>query len=205
MAVAQAYLAVLCPMQCDSASGRMCDRGRAIANDRPARCNRPPHMAERYDEPYPREPYRGERGHGRDERGFDPRVSTEIRPEFDEEEAVRHREAGEAERRRARHADRLYRRDYGPYDYGWASQRIRGCRGHGRGLLGSDTRTPGSLHRHRRPMGRNHARRDDRRRHASLAERRSLPLGERRNVSRHFNRSQRHPRGFSGLTRSCKC
>lgn len=79
-------------------------------------------MARGYDEGYRREPYRGERGYARDERGFDPRVSTEFRPEFDEEETARQREAGEAEMRRGRQADRLYRRDYGPYDYGWGSE-----------------------------------------------------------------------------------
>ena len=50
------------------------------------------------------------------------RMSTKLRPEFDEEEAARQREAGEAERQRAREADRLYRRDYGPYDYRWGSE-----------------------------------------------------------------------------------
>lgn len=80
-------------------------------------------MAERYDERYRDEQFRGERGYSRDERGFDPRVSNQIRPSFDEEEAARRREAGEAERRRAREANRLYRRDYGPYDYGWGSER----------------------------------------------------------------------------------
>lgn len=102
-------------------------------------------MAERYDERYYREPYRGERAYARDERGFDPRVSNEIRPSFDEEEAAREREAGEAERRRAREADRLYRRDYGPYDYGWGSERRWAERNYGprrygyRGETGRDT------------------------------------------------------------------
>lgn len=54
---------------------------------------------------------------------YDERVDERLRPEFDEEQAARQREAGEAERRRARDADRLYRRDYGPYDYGWGSER----------------------------------------------------------------------------------
>jgi hypothetical protein len=95
-------------------------------------------MAARYHESY-----RGERGYARDERGFDPRVSSELRPEFDEEESARQREAGEAERRRARQADRLYRRDYGPYDYGWASERPWAGPFTGRGPKGyqrSDTR-----------------------------------------------------------------
>ena len=82
-------------------------------------------MARGYDEGHGREPYRGERGYARDDRGFDPRVSSELRPEFDEEQAARRREVGEAERRRARDAARLYHRDYGPYDYGWASERSR--------------------------------------------------------------------------------
>ena len=80
-------------------------------------------MARGYDEGHRREPYRGERGYARDERGFDPGVSTELRPEFDEEETARQHEAGEAEMRRARQAERLYHRDYGPYDYGWGSER----------------------------------------------------------------------------------
>lgn len=88
-------------------------------------------MAERYESRDRGEPYRGERGSARDERGFDERVSEQIRPSFDEEEAARRREAGEAEQRRAREADRLYRRDYGPYDYGWGSPRPWTERGYG--------------------------------------------------------------------------
>jgi hypothetical protein len=88
-------------------------------------------MAERDDERYRGEAYRGERGYAREERGFDGRVSEQIRPSFDEEEAGRRREAGEAERRRAREADRLYHRDYGPYDYGWGSERGWTERGYG--------------------------------------------------------------------------
>ena len=98
-------------------------------------------MARAYDEGYRREPYRGERGYARDERGFDPRVSSELRPEFDEEDAARRREAGEAEQRRARDADRLYRRDYGPYDYGWGSERRWREPGYGYGYsTGSERR-----------------------------------------------------------------
>lgn len=48
-------------------------------------------MAERYDERYRGEPYRGERAYARDERGFDPRLSPDIRRSFDEEEVARRR------------------------------------------------------------------------------------------------------------------
>jgi hypothetical protein len=61
-------------------------------------------MARRYDEGHRREPYRGERGYARDERGFDPRAGSERRSELDEEDVPRRRGAGEAERRRPREA-----------------------------------------------------------------------------------------------------
>lgn len=88
-------------------------------------------MADRYEDRDGGEPSRGERGYARNERGFDDRVSDEIRPWFDEEEADRRRQAGEAERRREGQADRVYRRDYGPYDYGWGSERPWADRGPG--------------------------------------------------------------------------
>ena len=80
-------------------------------------------MAGRQNERYGSEHYRGDSGASSRERGFDPRVSSDIRTEFDEEQATRRREAGIAEHRRAQQAERLYERDYGPYDYGWGSER----------------------------------------------------------------------------------
>lgn len=69
-------------------------------------------MAERYEDRDRGEQVGGERGYG-------------------DEEAERRRWMDEAERRREREAERLYRRDYGPYDYGWASGRRWAGRGYG--------------------------------------------------------------------------
>jgi hypothetical protein len=96
-------------------------------------------MAPRNQDRYRDEPYRGERGYARDERGFEDRFIGDTRPWLDEEEAER-RQAGEAERRRARQADRLYRRDYGPYDYGWGSEGRWREPGYGYGYPGGSER-----------------------------------------------------------------
>lgn len=83
-------------------------------------------MAERYEDRYRGERYGGERGYVREERGFG------------EEEAERRRLVDDAERRRERESERLYRRNYGPYDRGWASEGRPTGRGYG-GETGRDT------------------------------------------------------------------
>jgi osmotically-inducible protein OsmY len=77
------------------------------------------------------EPFRSERGYTRETRGFAARAGDEIRSWVGDEEAERRRWMDEAERRREREAERLYRRDYGPYDYGWGSERAWAARGYG--------------------------------------------------------------------------
>jgi osmotically-inducible protein OsmY len=83
-------------------------------------------MAERHEDRYRGERYSGERGYVREE------------PRFGDEEAERRRRVDDAERRRERESERLYRRDYGPYDRGWASEDRPVARGYG-GETGRDT------------------------------------------------------------------
>jgi hypothetical protein len=83
-------------------------------------------MAERHEDRYRGERYGGERGYVREE------------PRFGDEEAERRRRVDDAERRRERESERLYRRDYGPYDRGWASEDRPVARGYG-GETGRDT------------------------------------------------------------------
>jgi osmotically-inducible protein OsmY len=57
-------------------------------------------MAHRYDERYGHEPYRGERGYGRDDRGFFERAGDEVRSWFGDDDAERRRRLDEQERER---------------------------------------------------------------------------------------------------------
>src|SRR5919106_738773 len=57
-------------------------------------------MAHRYDERYGNEPYRGERGYARDDRGFVERAGDEVRSWFGDDEAERRRRLDEQERER---------------------------------------------------------------------------------------------------------
>lgn len=57
-------------------------------------------MAHRNDERYGNEPYRGERGYGRDDRGFFDRAGDEVRSWFGDDEAERRRRLDEQERER---------------------------------------------------------------------------------------------------------
>jgi osmotically-inducible protein OsmY len=80
-------------------------------------------MAERYEDRYRSEEYRGERGYGRDrdDRGFFDRAGDEVRSWFGDEEAERRRRMDERERERQ---ERSYGRDYGSrYDYDQGSER----------------------------------------------------------------------------------
>ena len=81
-------------------------------------------MAERYEDRYRGEEYRGERGYGRerDDRGFFDRAGDEVRSWFGDEEAERRRRIDERER--DRQPERAYGRDYGNrYEYGRGRER----------------------------------------------------------------------------------
>lgn len=77
-------------------------------------------MAARHEDHDRGAPYRSERG-DRQKRGVTDHASDEVHSWFGVEEAERRRWMDEAERRRERESERPYRRDYGPYDYGWGS------------------------------------------------------------------------------------
>jgi hypothetical protein len=83
-------------------------------------------MAERYEDRYRGERHSGERGYVREEWASG------------DDDTERRRQTDAAERRREREAERLYRRDYGPYDRGWASEGRPMGRGYG-GETGRDT------------------------------------------------------------------
>ena len=87
-------------------------------------------MANRYEDRYRGEPFRGER-YEREERGFVNRAGDEVRSWFGDQEAERRRQFDERER--ARERERLQGRERGAYDYGWASERDRRERGYGPG------------------------------------------------------------------------
>jgi osmotically-inducible protein OsmY len=76
-------------------------------------------MADRYEGRYRAEPYRGERGSGREDRGFTERAGDEVRSWFGDEEAERRRRMDERDRER----ERASGRDYGPGAYGRGSER----------------------------------------------------------------------------------
>jgi osmotically-inducible protein OsmY len=85
-------------------------------------------MADRYEDRYRGEPYGGERGYGREDRGFVNRAGDEVRSWFGNEEAQRRREMDERERERERQRER----GYGPAsEYGRGGERGWSDRGYG--------------------------------------------------------------------------
>src|SRR5919109_5227389 len=88
-------------------------------------------MADRYEDRYRGEQYRGERGYGREDRGFTERAGDEVRSWLGDEEAERRRPMDERDRERERQRERAYGRDVSPGDYGRESERARGERGYG--------------------------------------------------------------------------
>lgn len=85
-------------------------------------------MADRYDDRYRGEEYRGERGYGRDDRGFIDRAGDEVRSWFGDEEAERRRRMDE--QRYGRDWDWGHRMGYG-YGAGRPPTRDWGARGYG--------------------------------------------------------------------------
>jgi osmotically-inducible protein OsmY len=72
-------------------------------------------MADRYDEGrYRGEPYGGERGYAREDRGFAERAGDEVRSWFGDEEAERRRRMDERERERERAREAGYQGEVGP-------------------------------------------------------------------------------------------
>jgi osmotically-inducible protein OsmY len=77
-------------------------------------------MADRYEDRYRGEPYRGERGYGREERGFMDRAGDQVRSWFGNEEAERRRRD---ERERERDRERDWRERGSQGERGWAGER----------------------------------------------------------------------------------
>ena len=82
-------------------------------------------MADRHEDRYRGDEYRGERGYGREDRGFMERTGDEVRSWFGDEEAERRRRMDERDREQYRERD--FGRDYGPGGERWrGEERWRG-------------------------------------------------------------------------------
>jgi osmotically-inducible protein OsmY len=85
-------------------------------------------MADRYEDRYRDEPYRGERGYGREDRGFLDRTGDEVRSWFGDEDAERRRRLDERDRERGYGRGDVNRgwRDPAAAERGWSGERWGG-------------------------------------------------------------------------------
>lgn len=88
-------------------------------------------MADRYDDRYRGDRYRGERGYRREERGLPERAGDEVRSWFGDEEAERRRRVDELERERSRGYRPEGEQEWGDYAYRGETWRDREARGWG--------------------------------------------------------------------------
>jgi osmotically-inducible protein OsmY len=77
-------------------------------------------MADRYEDRYRGQAYRGDRGYGRDERGFVERAGDEVRSWFGDDEARRRRRMDEREYDRGRDDDRWRSHEGDRGERGWS-------------------------------------------------------------------------------------